>query len=244
MVDVKILRKLLSYDAKTGIFYWKEGRRGRVRKGDVAGTKNKQGYVCIFVDRKNYLAHRLAWLYMYGEEPPAIIDHINGVRDDNRISNLREATHALNMHWASKPNKDSGYYGVRKDGDRWQVFVAGKYHGSFVCKELAAKIYNREAYRSYGENAVLNDLPFNKPKVTVVEEKPKPVVVHTSEFRMKTPNKDTGYYGVSRNTCGRWKVSVNGKQHGLYVCDKLAAKVYNRKAKEQFGDHYPYLNCV
>ena len=246
MVDVKRLRELLSYDAKTGIFYWKVGRRGTVRKGDVAGTRNKDGYVCIFVDRKNYLAHRLAWLYMYGEEPPAILDHKNGIKDDNRISNLREATNSLNIHWAKKPDKNSGYYGVRRSGDRWVVFVAGKTHGSFVCKELAAKVYNREAYRFYGEDAILNDLPFDKPKeCTTKVNKPKTKQIEdVGSFRRKSPNKDTGYYGVSRSTCGKWKVSVNGKQCGLYVCKELAAKVYNRKAKEQFGDSYPYLNCV
>jgi hypothetical protein len=56
------------------------------------------------IDRKYYLAHRLAWLYMYGELPKLCIDHINGVKNDNRISNLREVTSILNQQNYTKPN--------------------------------------------------------------------------------------------------------------------------------------------
>jgi hypothetical protein len=237
MVDAKRLRELLFYDPKTGIFTWKVDRNNRIKKGSVAGTQSGDGYVNIFVDRKNYRAHRLAWLYMYNEQPPAIIDHINGVRDDNRIENLREATNSLNMHWAKKPNKDSGYYGVNKNGDRWVVYVAGKNKGSFVCKVLAAKVYNREAYRVYGDNALLNDVPFSKPQEPVEQ-----VDVVSNSVRHKRRNKESGYYGVSRNKKGTWSVSVAGKRLGNYTCKELASKVYDREAKKAFGDTYPYIN--
>ena len=89
------LKELLHYDPKTGVFTCLVSRRGRVKVGNKAGYTN-HGYVRIRVDTRRYFAHRLAWLYVYGESPPDDIDHINGVRSDNRIANLRLATKAQN----------------------------------------------------------------------------------------------------------------------------------------------------
>jgi hypothetical protein len=58
--------------------------------------QNSLGYVQIKISGKLYHAHRLAWLYVYGYMPEKEIDHINRIRDDNRIANLREATSQLN----------------------------------------------------------------------------------------------------------------------------------------------------
>lgn len=93
-LTVQRLREVLSYDAHTGLFGWntKGGRRGA-----IAGCLNSKGYRCIHVDKRDYKAHRLAWLYVYGEWPIMQIDHANCVRDDNRISNLRIASHSNNV---------------------------------------------------------------------------------------------------------------------------------------------------
>jgi hypothetical protein len=64
----------------------------RIKAGDVAGTLHPTGYIHIRVDGKNYQEHRLAWLYVHGKFPDNCIDHINGIKDDNRISNLRDVT--------------------------------------------------------------------------------------------------------------------------------------------------------
>lgn len=99
MITQDRLRELLHYDPDTGIFtrLVSTGWRGKV--GDVAGYKNPDGYLVIMIDYKLYLAHRLAWLYTYGRFPE-VTDHINGVRDDNRIVNLREVT-----NWENAQNK-------------------------------------------------------------------------------------------------------------------------------------------
>jgi hypothetical protein len=91
------LKELLSYEPETGIFRWKSSR-GRVKAGDVAGcSKNSCGYVQIKVKGLSCKAHRLAWLFVYGDIPKEEIDHINGIRADNRICNLRLATRAQNQ---------------------------------------------------------------------------------------------------------------------------------------------------
>ena len=93
------LRALLHYDPAAGVFRWRE-RPFLWRAGDVAGSITTHGYRGIWLEGRNYRAHRLAWLYMAGDWPKNLIDHINGVRDDNRFCNLRPATHAENAAYA------------------------------------------------------------------------------------------------------------------------------------------------
>ncbi len=117
------IKEILSFDANTGVFTWKSPTNRRIRPGSVAGCVVKDGRVRIKLDGKMYLAHRLAWLYVYGEFPSIDleIDHINGNPNDNRISNLRAVTHAENMHNLYRPmasNKTSGVLGVSYNGSK------------------------------------------------------------------------------------------------------------------------------
>ena len=108
------VRELLDYDPETGVLTWKVRRGGRAHLGAVAGVPDGLGYVSIRVDSRLYRAHRLAWLLSHGRWPPEQIDHINGVRDDNRLSNLREATRGQNMENQRRPRagNTSGFLGV------------------------------------------------------------------------------------------------------------------------------------
>lgn len=105
-MNQQLLKELLAYDQETGNFYWVVKRRG-ASKQNIAGTVTRIGYRQIMINGKHYLAHRLAWLYVYGEMSDLSIDHINGIKSDNRIVNLRKATAIENQHNYTKPNKNN-----------------------------------------------------------------------------------------------------------------------------------------
>ena len=88
------LKEILNYDPETGVFTRALNRR-RWKEGQIMGTESC-GYVSINVDYVIYRAHRLAWMYMTGEDPQTGIDHVNGNRSDNRWSNLRLANQSQN----------------------------------------------------------------------------------------------------------------------------------------------------
>lgn len=91
------LHQLLDYNPETGKFFWKVNMRGKVKIGTKAGCVCKiHGYELINIKNKQYRAHRLAWLYVHGKWPNPEIDHINRVKTDNRIANLREADRSMN----------------------------------------------------------------------------------------------------------------------------------------------------
>lgn len=141
------LIELLSYSPATGRFTWVKPGFG-VTVGMMAGCNSGNGgYVRIKIDGRLYLAHRLAWLYVYGVWPREEIDHINLVRDDNRISNLREASRAQNSRNKTlRKDNSSGAKGVywHKGSQKWQVSsgLNGKlfYLGLYEDKELACLV--------------------------------------------------------------------------------------------------------
>ena len=126
------LKKLFIYDEVSGIFIRNKTNSKRWKKGQVAGTINTQGYLCIRIDGKLYLCHRLAWLYVYGDMPDGHIDHINHNRSDNRIENLRVVDNSENNK--NRSNYSGCVFGVswctsRKNRPhRWRarIHVDGK----------------------------------------------------------------------------------------------------------------------
>lgn len=109
------LHELFNYNPGTGVFTRKVFGRG-IRAGSTVGTINPKGYRQIRINFKRYQAHRLAWFYVYGVWPAEMIDHINGVKDDNRIVNLREATNVENQrNQFIRKDNTSGAKGVYWD---------------------------------------------------------------------------------------------------------------------------------
>ncbi len=150
----------LNYDPNTGIFTWAINRY-RVRVGAGAGTLRKDGYIRIQIDCELHLAHRLAWFFVHGVWPVNQIDHINGVRTDNRIANLRIATPAENSQNQGKNrNNTSGYTGVswnkRAGKYQSQIQVNGKliYLGLFDDKEEAKQAREDAKKKYHGYNPV------------------------------------------------------------------------------------------
>jgi len=141
------LRNVLSYSPETGEFIWLVNR-GKVRAGTVAGKHACNGYWRIKLFGKDYPAHRLAWLYTYGEFPDGQVDHINLDKIDNRICNLRQASTAENQHnKTEQKNNTSGFKGVSRFArtGRWraEIMINGtkRYLGSFGTAEAAAEAY-------------------------------------------------------------------------------------------------------
>jgi len=124
-----VCQKKLNYNKDTGIFTWlKDGTRG-VKAGDIAGSKTKDGYIKLSVGGKKILAHRVAWLLVYGEFAQGNLDHINRNKSDNRIKNLRLATYEQNAQNREKNSKNtSGYKGVtwHKRDKKWQAAITVK----------------------------------------------------------------------------------------------------------------------
>jgi hypothetical protein len=132
-VSAAQLRNVLDYDQETGLFTWKY--RPDTRKevnsrfaGKPAGcittfSRGKQ-YHTIRVNDVLYLSHRLAWLYVHGEWPDKEIDHVDGDGLNNKIANLRLATHTENMINKTKQrNSESGLKGISRHGHKWRVRI-------------------------------------------------------------------------------------------------------------------------
>lgn len=124
MITQTELQSQLHYNTETGIFTWIKSKKG-IFANTIAGTKRKNGYIIICINQKDYRAHRLAWLYMHGYIPE-YIDHINGVKDDNCLSNLRPATKQQNAYNSKvKSTNTSGVKGVcyNKEKNKWKAYI-------------------------------------------------------------------------------------------------------------------------
>lgn len=124
MITQSELREALRFE--NGIFYWKKSSKGVKRKDFKAGCLRSAGYVAIRINKRIYQAHVLAWLYEYGEFIPGEIDHINGVRNDNRLENLRRCSKSENsINKTRQSNNTSGIPGVRfrTDTKKWYAYI-------------------------------------------------------------------------------------------------------------------------
>jgi len=140
------LKRLLHYDAVTGLFTWLVRSSTRTHVGDIAGTQ-VNGYVRIRIGGVLYQASRLAWLWMTSSWPVDEIDHRNTIKDDNRWGNLREGSHSFNMQNMRKARSNSctGFLGVSLHYKRFKarLWFEGKQHylGTHATPELAHAAY-------------------------------------------------------------------------------------------------------
>ena len=145
------LKEVLHYNPDTGAFTWTKCT-GAAKAGSAAGCVKTASaalrYCVIRVDSALHRAHRLAWLYMTGDYPSGLIDHVDGNGLNNRWCNLRQCSHSENQQNRVKQvNNRSGYLGVSwaKYQNKWQaqITVRGdhKHLGFFEDPQEAHKVY-------------------------------------------------------------------------------------------------------
>lgn len=147
-LSVEVLRTWIQYDLSTGIFIRLKDAH-KYKAGEVAGHAHNRGYVAIGVAGRVFLAHRLAWFYIYGAWPSVHLDHIDGDKTNNRLSNLREVNNSLNRQnvRTAQCNSRSKLLGAswHKGRKKWvaQISYAGtnKYLGYFDSAEAAHQAY-------------------------------------------------------------------------------------------------------
>lgn len=148
MLTQELVKSLFHYNPDTGNFTWR-APAGCRKANDIAGTHSSRGYIQVKIKGKKYSAHRLAWLYVYGEWPKFQIDHINGKRSDNRITNLRDVPRSINVQnqTVHHKNNSSKLLGVtfhkRKKKFCAQIVINGKKKsiGSYPTPEEAHQAY-------------------------------------------------------------------------------------------------------
>lgn len=157
MINDRELKSRLVLNEDTGDFFNLVSKGRFCKRGEKAGCLHETGYVHIKINGKSYAAHRLVWLYVYGSFPSEYLDHINGDKSDNRISNLRLATHSENLRNKGKnKNNKSGFKGVIfSPSKKWiaQVSVNGvkQYLGTYETAEMASNVYQEFCKNNYGD---------------------------------------------------------------------------------------------
>lgn len=133
-MNQETLKRILHYDSGSGIFTWIDSECPRGLNGKIAGTIKEYGstnYVIINLSSRDngrgFKAHRLAWLYVYGQWPIGEIDHADGNGLNNSIENLSDTTHRENSRNMKRSKiNTSGYTGVGKTKyGKWMAYING-----------------------------------------------------------------------------------------------------------------------
>jgi hypothetical protein len=156
----ELVRQLLDYNAETGSLtwfprssaYWNDRHAGK-----PAGCLKSKGYIIVRIGGTDFRAHRLVWLYVYGEPVPDIIDHVDRNPRNNRIDNLRPATKAQNAANTTRKSA-TGIVGVDLSDGRYRVRVGSGgrqvYIGQFGTLDEATKARFDAATLLHGEFVV------------------------------------------------------------------------------------------
>lgn len=140
------LKELLTYHPESGEFTYRVAR-GRFKVGDIAGTENSEGRICIVVDGRMYRAHRLAWLYMTGKWPEFEIDHRDMVPTNNAWGNLRDVTPTVNKQNIRKAPNGKKYSPLL--GAHWSAYI-GRWTSSI---RVNGKLKHLGVFNTDGEAA-------------------------------------------------------------------------------------------
>jgi len=159
MITAKEVRELFAYDPDTGLLKRNIVRSNRVKLNDPVGTP-AHGYIQVYIGQKPYYVHRLIWLHVYGRWPIKEIDHINGIRDDNRLINLREASrHQNSLNIVGRKDRTHDFKGTsfHPHSGKWHArirvnkkVISLKYHDT---EEKAHEAYRKAAIEFHGEFA-------------------------------------------------------------------------------------------
>ena len=175
-IPIDILKELLDYNSKTGKLYWKKRDLKYCNSEKSCNIfnikhaekeafihKRKDGYYKGSIFGEDYLKHRVIWAFHYEKWPQQQLDHINRIRDDNRICNLREATYQQNaQNTSSVKGSASKSLGVswNKRDQRWRADIRVNgvkiYLGAFEKEKDAAKAYDKAAKKHHEEFANFN----------------------------------------------------------------------------------------
>jgi hypothetical protein len=146
-LTAELVRELLDYNPDTGTVIWKVKHSAMGKAGKVVGASKTQNYKTVYLYGISYNLHRVIWLMVYGKWPTKHIDHINGIRGDNRLINLREVTmteNQLNRTFHRKGGLPFTTY--HKKDKKWRAMLPStiskkhkisRYLGSFDTQEEA-----------------------------------------------------------------------------------------------------------
>ena len=159
-MDIVLMKQFISYNPDTGEMTWKQVMSNRAKVGSPCGANvDSKGYGRVCFNGKQYRAHRVAWALHYGFEPEGILDHVNGDRLDNRISNLRQVDLSQNARNSGlSKNNTSGHKGVtwHQKAGKWVAQISmnkkNKYLGLFDDKKLAMEARDNAEKKYFGEH--------------------------------------------------------------------------------------------
>jgi len=136
--EVEELHRLFRYDSETGKLYWKISQSHYIKVEDEVGYLNPKGYMLVRIKNKKYRLHRVVYKMWHKVEPPAYIDHINEIKTDNRIENLREIDNGHNLRRSRKGSGVRKPYGKEKKYRAYPCFNGKEYYlGMFDTYEEA-----------------------------------------------------------------------------------------------------------